>query len=319
MQPINWLIRTFDQYQRKHISLSFMYAVIKKYGEDQGGYHGAIITYYGVLSLFPLLIVFTTVSQLLFRAHQDTRLHLANVLNRYFPIIGSQLQQAVHSPKKAGIALVVSLLITLYGARGGANALRFSINALWHIPPAKQPPFFQSFLRSFSIILTAAFGFAFASVLAGYTAILGHSFEVKLLSAAISATILWGTFIILFKLAIAGNKSVQSVAVGAVVVAVGIQLVQTLGSTILAHELKSLSNMSDTFALVIALLFWVYLQAQIILYGVEIDVVRAFHFYPRSVQPPLTEADRGTYASYAQGGKLTAGESVNVRFSKKQQ
>ncbi len=319
MQPINRAIRAFDTFQRKSPRLSFIYAVIKKYGEDNGGYQGAIITYYGVLALFPLLIVFTTVAQLLFRTHAETRTHFVNVFNRYFPIIGSQLQETVHSPKKAGIALIVSLLVALYGARGGASALSFSLNSLWHIPPARQPAFLQRFLRGFSIIFVAAFGFAFASVLAGATAILGHGFEIKILSAIISVIILWGTFIVLAKLAIAGNMPAKSVAVGAGFVAIGIQLVQTLGSVILAHELKSLSNVSDTFALAIALMFWIYLQAQIVLYGVEIDVVRKYHFYPRSIQPPLTKADRIAYASYIQGGKLTAGENINVTFPKEKE
>jgi uncharacterized BrkB/YihY/UPF0761 family membrane protein len=188
------------------------------------------------------------------------------------------------------------------------------MSSLWHIPPTKQPPFLKNAARSFGIIFAAGIGFIVASVLAGYTAILGHSIEVKILSIIISMLILWGTFIVLFKLSIGGNKRVKSVAVGAAFAAIGIQLLQTLGTVILAHELKSLSNMSDTFALVIALMFWMYLQAQIILYGVEIDVIRKYQLFPRSIQPPLTEADKRAYTNYAQSRRLTPYESVEVRF-----
>lgn len=319
MRFMNRIIKAVDQYQRKNAPLGFIYALIKKYGQDNGGYQSSIITYYAVLSLFPLLIVFTTLSELALRSHHALHTRVVNALNRYFPIIGNQLQQSVHSPRRAGIALGVSLLITLYGALGGASALQFSINSLWHIPPVRQPSYLKNTLRGFGIVIVAGIGFVVAAVLAGYTAILGRGIEVRLLSIIISMLVLWGTFILLFKLAISGNKSVKSVAIGAGFVAVGIQLVQTLGTTILAHELKSLSNMSDTFALVIALMFWLYLQAQIILYGVEIDVIREDHLFPRSLQPPLTDADKLAYTNYAEGHRQTLDESVRVKFRKEKQ
>jgi membrane protein len=316
MNLIQRIIKGVDEFQRNHTPVGFTYAIIKKYGQDNGGYQSAIITYYAVLSLFPLLIVFTTVSQLVLRSHPDLHAKVVSGLNRYFPIIGNQLQEAVHSPKKAGVALLISSLITLYGARGVASALQFSINSLWHIPPTKQPSFPKNTIRSLGILFTGGIGFVVAAVLAGYTAILGHSIEVRILSIVISMLVLWGTFIFIFKLALSGNKPPRRVAIGAAFVAVGIQLLQTLGSTILAHELKSLRNMSDTFALVIALMFWIYLQAEIILYGVEIDAVRHYHLFPRSLQPPLTDADKVAYASYAQGRRLTSGERVKVKFHK---
>lgn len=316
MNPIPRVVRAIDRYQRGHSFPGFIYAVLKKYSDDNGIYQSSILTYYAVLSLFPLLIVFTSVTQLLLHSHHDLHERIVIALNRYFPIIGSQLQESVHSPKKTGIALAISLLVTLYGALGGAGALQFSINSLWHIPPVKQPSFIPGTIRSFGIVLTAGIGFVVAAVLAGYTTILGHSSEVKVLDTLISLLLLWGTFTLLFKLAATGNKPLKEVALGAGCVAIGIQILQTLGGTILAHELKGLSNMSDTFALVIALLFWLYLQAEVILYGAEIDVVRQGHFFPRSLQPPLTEGDKAAYTGYAKGRSQSLTESVHVKFHK---
>ena len=52
-QVIAWA----DGLQRRHGVLGFPYAVIKKYGDDEGGREAALITYYGFLSLFPLLLL----------------------------------------------------------------------------------------------------------------------------------------------------------------------------------------------------------------------------------------------------------------------
>ena len=46
-----------DSLQRRSTVLGFPYAVIKKYGDDEGGRHAALLTYYGFLSVFPLLLL----------------------------------------------------------------------------------------------------------------------------------------------------------------------------------------------------------------------------------------------------------------------
>ena len=52
--------RRVDEFQQRHRFLAFPVAVIKKFGDDQGGNLSALIAYYGFLSLFPLLLVLFT-------------------------------------------------------------------------------------------------------------------------------------------------------------------------------------------------------------------------------------------------------------------
>jgi hypothetical protein len=53
---VNRVIAWADGMQRRHGVLGFPYAVVKKYGDDAGGRQAALITYYGFLSNFPLLL-----------------------------------------------------------------------------------------------------------------------------------------------------------------------------------------------------------------------------------------------------------------------
>ena len=56
-----------------------------------------------------------------------------------------------------------------------------------------------------------------------------------------------------------------------------------------------------TFALVLGLIAWLYLQAQLTLYAVEINVVRAYRLWPRSLAPPpYTEQDRHALQLYVE-------------------
>ena len=62
------LINRLNRHQLKHRFSGFVYAVIKKYSEDNTGYQAILITYYGFMALFPLLIVAVTFMQLLLKA-----------------------------------------------------------------------------------------------------------------------------------------------------------------------------------------------------------------------------------------------------------
>ena len=50
-----------DSYQRRHRWAGFRIAVVYKFFEDQGAYLAALITFYGFLSLFPLLLLLASV------------------------------------------------------------------------------------------------------------------------------------------------------------------------------------------------------------------------------------------------------------------
>ena len=52
---VNRDIAWADRLQRRYAVLGFPYAVVKKYGDYGGGREAALITYYGFLSIFPLL------------------------------------------------------------------------------------------------------------------------------------------------------------------------------------------------------------------------------------------------------------------------
>src|SRR4029077_10652407 len=89
------------------------------------------------------------------------------------------------------------------------------------------------------------------------------------------------------------------------------QILQLALSTSLIH-LHSRSAYG-TFSTVLGILAWFYLQAQITLYVVELDVVRTRQLWPRSlVPPPLTHADLRAYEAYAQQTQLRPEVDISV-------
>ena len=65
--------------------------------------------------------------------------------------------------------------------------------------------------------------------------------------------------------------------------------------------------------MVIGLLAWLYLEAELTLYAVEINVVRAYRLWPRSIAPPpYTEQDREAFQLYAQMEERGQDEDIVV-------
>jgi hypothetical protein len=67
---------------------------------------------------------------------------------------------------------------------------------------------------------------------------------------------------------------------------------------------------------VIVVLSWLYLSAQLLLYAAEINVVLTRRLWPRSLlQPPLTEPDRRVLTALAETEERRPGQTVEVRFA----
>jgi membrane protein len=283
MNFIERRLRKVDSFQQRHPIVSFPYAVIKKYGQDQGGYQAALLTYYGFLSLFPLLLVLTTLTQWLLGGDSHLKARIINSTTTYLPIIGSQLQQSTHGFSKTGLPLILGLLVLIYGARGVADAFRHTVNNVWQVPTTERSGFFPALLRSFSIVCLGGLGFLSSAIIASYATSSGHDYELRLVLIVVSALVLFGSFLFVIKTALNKPVGLEKLWVGAAVASLGLLILQALGGYIVIHELKNLDNLYGTFAVILGLLFWLYLQARLVVYAIEVDTVRVLKLWPRSI------------------------------------
>lgn len=309
------LVGWIDRLQRKHRVLGFPYAVIKKYGDDEAGYQGALLTYYGFLSLFPLLIVATSVIDLLTRHNPQARDSLLNGITSFFPAIGQSIQESVHSPSKSGVALVISLLITLWGAKGVADALRHALNHVWQVPRPKRPGFPQGPLQSIGLILGGGLGFLGAATLSGYATSSDRPALLALLFYLLSALLLFAVFTFVMAFGSASKHSFHDNLPGALMAAIGLLILQNAGIALVKHQLKNATGAYGQFGLVLALLFWLYLQAQLFLYSAEVNTVKSLQLWPRALnQDNLTPADKRALKLYPQREQYLPGqhEAIDV-------
>lgn len=301
MNIINRSIERIDRFQRRHDFLAFLYAVVKKHNDDQAGYQAALVTYYAFFSLFPLLLVLTTVAGIIGSHNQDLGQDLVRSVSSYFPVVGQQLDKSVKGITKSGPTLIFGLLFTLYGARGVADAFRNAVYHIWHVPLAGRSGFPRSWVRNFTLILVGGLGFLLAAVIAGWTATAGRGFEFKILSVICNLIVLYITFVLILRISLPLRTPTDKFRVGAAVSAIGLAVLQTLGSSILLHQTRHLSDSySALIATTLGLLAWIYLQVQVLMYAVVIDTVRNGRLWPRSFSGKhLTDADNQMNATRA--------------------
>jgi YihY family inner membrane protein len=315
MKLIGNIIQTIDNFQRRHKFVGFPLAVIKKYSDDEAGYQAALLAYYGFLSLFPLLLVLTTILQIVLKHNIELQDKIISHATTFFPIVGAHLQQSIHMISKTGPALAAGSIFTLYGARGFADVFRHSVNHVWQIPRQQRSGFPLNLAKSLIIIIMGGLGLIIVSVVAGYGEAAGRNAFVQLGFALLSFVILFGLFTFLIKISLPMRINFKDVRAGAAIAAIGLGILQLVGGYLVTHELKHLDSLYGTFALVLGLFFWLYLQAQVVLYSLEIETVYLFKLWPRSlIADNLTPEDIRAYKLYTRRNRFIEIEEVKTSF-----
>jgi membrane protein len=316
MNVVQRAVGAADRMQQRHTWLAVPVAVWKKFSDDRAGNLAALVAYYAFVAIFPLLLVLVTVLDIVLKHDAGLRQRVLNAALTQYPVVGPDLEHSIGRLHETGFALVIGLLGTFIGARGVANALQNALNSAWEIPFDRRPRFPWSWLRSFALIFVIGVGFIVTTsltTLAGGAGRVLPGAGAHVLAVAVSLVLNFGLFWLGFRLATAREVTWQQLRVGAVMSAIVWQVLQTFGGYFLSHQLAHASPLYGTFALVLGLITWFYLQAELTLYAVEINVVRAYRLWPRSIAPPpYTEQDRRAYELYADVEKRRKQEDIMV-------
>lgn len=271
----------FDRFQRHHSVIGFPVAVLVKFGKDQIGNQVALMAYYAFLSLFPLLLVCFTLVPYITGHNYTMEQHIVNAVLKYFPGFGSQLAHNIHSFRRSGIALAIALLFTFYGARGIASILQTITNTIWGIPPSKQPGFPRHTIQSLSIVAIGGVGFILSTLIVGFvTSIMQGNILGKALLLLVSLTLSSGLLLLILRIATAQLITLKQLIVPSICTTIAWHLVQAYGSFLVLHQLKTASVLYGTFAIVLGLLTWLYIQVAMYVYILEITVVKSHKLWP---------------------------------------
>lgn len=324
------VVDAVDHYQREHRWIGFPLAVIYKYADDQGGYLAALITYYGFLSIFPLLLLLLTILGFVLAGDAHLSDNLIKSALAQFPVVGDTLRAqigAARSSSGSTTGLIVGVIGTLYGSIGAAQATQHAFNKVWAVPRNERPNPVKSRLRSLVLLGVLGIGVLITTVASGlttgatsYGATVGTG--LKLGGIAVVAVVNIGLFMFAFRVLTAREIPTRCLRLGAVIAGLGWEAIQ-LGGTYYVAQLKGTQAAYGVFGAVLGLIAWIYLLATMTVIAAEVNVVSQRRLWPRSLLTPftdnvsLTAADERTYASYAESERHKGFETVDVDFEKR--
>jgi len=316
------VVERVDAFQRRHRWAGYPIAVVYKYIDDQGGNLAALIAYYAFLSLFPLLLLLTTVLGFVLAGHPHLQQQVLDSALGQFPVVGDQLGQ----PKRIGggtVGLTIGILGSLYGGLGVGQAVQNAMNTAWAVPRNSRPDPLKARLRSLLLLLTAGGAVLGTTVLStlGSSNVGSFGLLLKVLVLVASVAVNAAVFVSVFRVSTARDLSLRDVAPGALAAAIVWQLLQSFGVVYVAHVVNGSSATNGVFAVVLGLLAFLYLTATAVVLCAEINVVRVRRLHPRALLTPftddvqLTHGDRRTYTGLATAQRSKDFEDIDVAFA----
>ena len=288
LREANRCLRAADRCQQRWPALAFPVAVWSKFNDDQAGNLAALIAYYGFAALFPLLLVLLTVLNIVLADDPSLHADLLNSAVAQYPVIGPEIRANLGTIPGSGLPLVIGIAFLLLGARGVAGAMQNALCEVWGIPRQQRPGFPLSQLWGMALVCTIGIGLVATTYLSGIAGGVGHVINGTVAhvgTVLVSLIVNVGMFWLGFRIATAWLVPWRQLRTGAAIAAVCWQVLQVSAGFIISHQLHRASELYGTFGIVLGLLSWLYLQAEVTLYAAEADVVLARRLWPRCLLP----------------------------------
>jgi membrane protein len=310
------MLARLDLWQRRHGCVAFVVAVVKKFGDDRASRLAALIAYYAFLSLFPLLLAFTSLLGFVLEDDPALQEDIVDSALARIPVIGAQLADDVEPLTGSGTALAVGLAGALWAGLGVTLALGRAFDEIWDVPRLEQRGGLRARARGAIVLAVLACALVAATV-AGGLAIGGSIRPAAQRLGGLCGALLVNAAVLLvaFWLLTARPRRVTDLLPGVLLAAAGLLLLQSVGAWYVDRAIDGASDTYGAFALVIGLLSWFWLGSHLLLIAAEVNVVRVRRLWPRSLTGELAPADRLALRRFAGAVRQDPRQLVTVTFS----
>jgi YihY family inner membrane protein len=305
-------VRAFDRLQRRHAPLAVPVAIVRKFADDHAANLAALIAYYGFFSLFPLLLILVTVLGYVLQGDPALSRRIVDSALGQFPVIGDDLQvRALHGN---AAALAIGIAGALWAGLGIVLAGQRAMDEVWDVPLRARRDFLAARVRGLLSLVVLGMLNVVGTTALGLAVGAGTSLPVGVASVAgtvlLDLVLFWAVFRLLTTSAVATRHLLP----GIVAAALGWALLQAVGGLYVDHVVRHANGTYGLFAIVIGLLSWLYVGAQLLLLSAEANVVRARQLWPRGLLEPATAADVKALRASARVEERREGEQVHVSF-----
>jgi membrane protein len=281
-----------DRLQRDHGVLGFPYAVVKKYGDDAGGRQAALITYYGFLSIFPLLLLGVAILSRVLADHPDLRQRLIAAIVPQ--ALRRTVEHSLASLPTSTIPLVVGLIGLLFSGTGVVFSAYQTLNHVAAVRHRFRAGFVSRYVRVFAVLaMLMAGALATGALTVVATALPGQPAVQRAAAVLGSALVVFTVLLLGAKLLLARAAPVRALWPGAVLGSAAVTVVLNAGAPLLARLVTKAGPVYGSFATVAGIFALLYLVGQALVYAAEVAAVRYARLWPRALdlnRPTVADA-----------------------------
>ena len=304
-QIIDRSIDALDRLLQRFRPTAVAVAVFKRSGDARGGRESALITFYGMLSVFPLLLLLTTLASKILGANSAATERIINSALEQFPVIGTRIKDNIHALAQGSWpAFVGSCLFLLWGSLGVTSSLQMASLKMWRRPRFEEPNILIRSWRGLRLLGVLAASVILASIVTGISAsgyLRQFSEYLSLAALLVGALINLGAYFLALRILAPREVGTRSLLPGTIMGGIGWTALQPGGGYLLSHQLHRTSEIYGFFAIVIGLIFWLNIGAQLFLYSTELNVVLAEHSWPRGLREVSPEVAAEIAAAQSAG------------------
>src|ERR1700761_8325177 len=284
---VNRIMAWADRLQRKHGVLGFPYAVVKKYSDDDGGRQAALITYYGFLSIFPLLLLGVAVLSRVLADHADLRRRL--IAEIVPPALRPTIEHSLAAMPTSTIPFVVGLIGLLLSGTGVVFSAYQTLNHVAAVRYRLRAGFVSRYVRVFAVLATLLLGALAAGALTVVATALPGQPGVQRAAAVLgTALVVFAVLLLGAKMLLARQAPVRALWPGAILGAVAVTVVLNAGAPLLARLVAKAGPVYGSFATVAGMFALLYLVGQALGYAAEAAAAPSARLGPRALDlnPP---------------------------------
>jgi YihY family inner membrane protein len=310
------ILGRIDLWQQRHRVTALPVGVMKKFGDDRAGRLAALIAYYGFFSIFPALLALLTILLFVLDDRPGLRSDIADSAFAQFPVVGENIAGSLADPVGGNVVgLVIGLVGALWAGLGMVQAAQDAMNEVWAVERAHYPNFVMKRVRSVLMLALMGSLVIASTVVSQLVSIIapGPIGVVLLFVAMVALNVV--VFMVAFRVLTVADLGWRTVLPGAAFSGAAYTVIQYFGGIYVSRTVNGASDTYGTFAIVIGLLSWIFVIAQVTMLGAEINTVLAKRMWPRSLfNPPATTGDQRSHAAQATAQKMDSTMEVDVEF-----
>lgn len=270
-----------DKLREKHPWFDHVMRMQERYGEQGGNFFAAAVTYFSVLSIFPLLMTTFAVAGLFLRGNPEALQSLQSmVADSLSGSMGETINKIIEGAiSQAGGVFTIGFVATLWSGLGWMGNLRMAVTALWKRPLAAQNFVLgklHDLVRLIGMLVMILVTFAVTAIgtsglttslieRAGLDGIPGIGFFTPVVAIALGLLANWLLFFWMLSALPRGGVPKKSAAQGAIIGAIGLEVVKQLGSIFFSNALSNPAG--AVFGPIIGLMVVFYLIWRITMYA----------------------------------------------------